>query len=178
MNRFVWNLRYPDAVSFPGMILWAGSVTGPRVAPGKYQVRLTVDGKSYQQPLTLRLDPRVKIAVIDSGIKWDERELVHKAALNDKELANAKPLTDAGAPCGGTGDLAGFDCNGDGILTVSDYKDRNFGRAYGVWSPGMGLLARAVFVVDEHDKVTHVEYVTEMTHEPDYAKAIEAAKKL
>ena len=35
MNRFVWNLRYPDATSFPGMILWAASVTGPRVVAGR-----------------------------------------------------------------------------------------------------------------------------------------------
>jgi len=40
LNRFVWNLRYPDATSFPGMIMWAGGVTGPRISPGKYQVRI------------------------------------------------------------------------------------------------------------------------------------------
>ena len=60
MNRFVWNLRYPDATSFPGMILWAGNVTGPRVPPGGYQVRLTVDGKSQQQSFEVNKDPRLK----------------------------------------------------------------------------------------------------------------------
>jgi len=59
MNRFIWNLRYPDAVSFPGMILWAGSLTGPRVAPGKYQVRLTVDGKTQTQSFEVKKDPRL-----------------------------------------------------------------------------------------------------------------------
>jgi hypothetical protein len=59
MNRFVWNLRFPDATSFPGLIMWAGSVTGPRVAPGKYQVRLTVDGKSQTQPFEVMKDPRL-----------------------------------------------------------------------------------------------------------------------
>ena len=59
VNRFVWNLRYPDATSFPGLIMWAGSVTGPRVAPGKYQVRLTVDGKSQTQPFEVMKDPRL-----------------------------------------------------------------------------------------------------------------------
>src|SRR6185437_10322969 len=34
MNRFTWNLRYPDATVFPGMILWAGSTTGPAAVPG------------------------------------------------------------------------------------------------------------------------------------------------
>ena len=59
MNKFVWNLRYPDATSFPGLIMWAGSVTGPRVAPGKYQARLTVDGKSQTQPFEVLKDPRL-----------------------------------------------------------------------------------------------------------------------
>ncbi len=40
LNRFVWNLRYADAVKFPGMIFWAGSVTGPTAAPGKYTAKL------------------------------------------------------------------------------------------------------------------------------------------
>jgi photosystem II stability/assembly factor-like uncharacterized protein len=60
MNRFVWNLRYPDAVSFPGMILWAGSVTGPRAAPGKYQVRLTVGGKQLTESFEVKKDPRLE----------------------------------------------------------------------------------------------------------------------
>jgi photosystem II stability/assembly factor-like uncharacterized protein len=59
MNRFVWNLRYPDATSFPGMILWAGSLTGPRVPPGTYTVRLTVDGKQQSQTFEVKKDPRL-----------------------------------------------------------------------------------------------------------------------
>ncbi len=65
MNRFVWNLRYPDAVSFPGMILWAGSVTGPRAAPGKYQVRLTVDGKPQTESFEVKKDPRLETTTED-----------------------------------------------------------------------------------------------------------------
>jgi photosystem II stability/assembly factor-like uncharacterized protein len=52
-----WNLRYPDATSFPGMILWGGEVTGPMAPPGTYQVRLTVDGVSQTQPLRVRRHP-------------------------------------------------------------------------------------------------------------------------
>jgi len=66
----------------------------------------------------------------------------------------------------------------DKVKTLSDYRDRSFGRAYGVWSPAMGLLARAVFVVDANAQVRHVEYVSEMTKEPDYAKALEVARGL
>ncbi|MBI5544693.1 MAG: thiol peroxidase [Deltaproteobacteria bacterium] len=64
------------------------------------------------------------------------------------------------------------------VKTASDHKDRSFGRAYGAWLPALGLLARAVFVIDRDDVVRHVEYVSEVTHEPNYDKAIEAAKKL
>jgi hypothetical protein len=53
-------MRYPDATSFPGMILWAGTVRGPVVVPGTYQVKLTVDGKTQTQNLEVRKDPRVQ----------------------------------------------------------------------------------------------------------------------
>ena len=60
MNTFVWNLRYPDATTFPGLIMWAGSTTGPRVSPGKYSVRLTVDGKAQTQSFEVKKDPRLE----------------------------------------------------------------------------------------------------------------------
>ncbi len=59
LNQFVWDLRLPDATTFPGIILWAGNVRGPVVAPGTYQVRLSVDGKSQTQKFEIRKDPRV-----------------------------------------------------------------------------------------------------------------------
>ena len=43
---------------------------------------------------------------------------------------------------------------------------------------GLRLLARAIFVVDSQGKVAYVQIVPEMTHEPDYAAALDAAKKL
>ncbi len=58
LNRFVWDLRYPDATIFPGMILWAGQTRGPKAVPGTYQVKLTVDGKSLTESFELKKDPR------------------------------------------------------------------------------------------------------------------------
>src|ERR1039458_7161531 len=60
MNRFVWNLRYPDATTFPGLIMWAGGTTGPRASPGKYTVRLTVDGKTQSESFEVKKDPRLE----------------------------------------------------------------------------------------------------------------------
>jgi hypothetical protein len=59
LNRFVWNLRYPDATSFPGLIMWAGSLTGPAAPPGVYTVKLTVDGKTQSQTFEVKKDPRL-----------------------------------------------------------------------------------------------------------------------
>ena len=66
----------------------------------------------------------------------------------------------------------------ENVQTVSDYQTASFGQAYGVLIEGLRLLARAIFVVDSQGKVAYVQIVPEMTHEPDYAAALDAAKKL
>ncbi|MGI8741779.1 MAG: WD40/YVTN/BNR-like repeat-containing protein [Bryobacteraceae bacterium] len=59
LNRFTWDLHYPDAAKFPGLIMWAGSVRGPSIVPGDYQVRLTANGKSQTQKFHVMKDPRL-----------------------------------------------------------------------------------------------------------------------
>jgi photosystem II stability/assembly factor-like uncharacterized protein len=58
LNKFVWDLRYPDATSFPGLIMWAGSTRGPLAVPGKYTVKLTANGKTETQAFEVLKDPR------------------------------------------------------------------------------------------------------------------------
>jgi photosystem II stability/assembly factor-like uncharacterized protein len=65
LNRFVWDTRYPDAVRFPGMILWAGETRGPKLPPGTYQVKLTAEGKTYTQNFEIKADPRLTTAPAD-----------------------------------------------------------------------------------------------------------------
>jgi len=57
VNRVNWNLTYPGATTFSGMILWGASTNGPAAVPGTYQVRLTVDGQPQTQPLVVRRHP-------------------------------------------------------------------------------------------------------------------------
>lgn len=64
----------------------------------------------------------------------------------------------------------------ENVKTVSDYKDREFGENYGVYINELGLLSRAVFVVDENDKVIYVEYLEEITEEPNYNKVLEVLR--
>jgi photosystem II stability/assembly factor-like uncharacterized protein len=60
MNRFVWDMHYPDATTFPHMIMWAGSTRGPVAIPGNYTVKLTANGKTETQTFTMVKDPRLK----------------------------------------------------------------------------------------------------------------------
>jgi thioredoxin-dependent peroxiredoxin len=64
------------------------------------------------------------------------------------------------------------------VQTLSDTHDHSFGKNWGVLLEGLAvpLLARAVFVVDKAGKITHAEYVAEVTHEPDYDAALAAVK--
>jgi photosystem II stability/assembly factor-like uncharacterized protein len=57
LNRTTWNLDYPGPATFPAMVLWGATTTGPTALPGTYQVRLTVDGQSQTQPLTVKRHP-------------------------------------------------------------------------------------------------------------------------
>jgi thioredoxin-dependent peroxiredoxin len=60
---------------------------------------------------------------------------------------------------------------------LSDHRDAQFGQNYGVLIQELRLLARAIFVVDSNDKVTYVEYVSEVSNHPDYDAALEAARQ-
>jgi len=66
----------------------------------------------------------------------------------------------------------------DKVKTLSDYQERSFGLNYGLLLKNLKLLARAVYVIDQNDKVAYCELVPEVTAEPDYAAALEAVKKL
>ncbi len=71
LNRFVWDMRYADAARFPGIILWAGELRGPRAVPGVYQVKLTVDGKTWTESFEVKKDSRLTIAQGDFIKQFD-----------------------------------------------------------------------------------------------------------
>src|SRR5215831_161922 len=67
MNRFVWDMRYEEANRVPGYFLWEYNegAKGPFALPGKYQVRVTADGKSQTAPFEVKLDSRVTASQAD-----------------------------------------------------------------------------------------------------------------
>lgn len=62
------------------------------------------------------------------------------------------------------------------VTLLSDYKDHEFGKLYGLLIKELGLLARAVLVVDSNGKITHQEIVKEVTQEPNYQAALQKIK--
>ncbi len=65
MNHFTWDLRYPDATTFPGLIMWAGSTRGPMIVPGTYTAKLIVGDKTQTQQFVVTSDPRLKTTAAD-----------------------------------------------------------------------------------------------------------------
>ncbi len=115
LNRFVWDLRYPDAVRFPGVILWAGETRGPRVVPGSYQVKLTVDGQTMAETFAVKSDPRLATTATDYSKQLDlalkirdKLTETHNAILQIRDVKRqvddlvkrvgpqSKPIADAG----------------------------------------------------------------------------------
>lgn len=66
----------------------------------------------------------------------------------------------------------------DKVITLSDYRDRSFGTAYGVLIDELKLLSRSIFVIDQENKIRYIQHVPEVTQEPDYEAVLAAAKGL
>jgi len=117
LNRFVWDMRYAESVRFPGMILWAGETRGPRISPGSYQVKLTVDGKTVAENFEVKADPRLQTTAADYAKQLelalkirdrlnethnaiiqirDARKQVEDLLKRVKDQPNSKPIIDAG----------------------------------------------------------------------------------
>jgi photosystem II stability/assembly factor-like uncharacterized protein len=154
LHRFIWDLRYPD----PDQLLYTyygihvdyfeytladhaiphntpwHEPQGPMVVPGQYEIRLTVGGTTYKQPITVKLDPRLSYSTEELQRQLDlaQKVAVSMAATYEgynqvaklrKELAGlspkspdtvaaakaldeeAKGLTDAAGPPAGLGPM-------------------------------------------------------------------------
>ena len=79
MNTFSWNLRYPDAVRFSNLIMWAAGTAGPIAPPGTYSVRMRVGTETQTHPIRVRKDPRS--TATDADLQAQFRLLI---AIRDK----------------------------------------------------------------------------------------------
>ena len=78
MHRFLWDMHYTSVPGvepeFPISATYrntAPEATSPWAVPGDYTVMLTVGGKTFSQPLTIEMDPRVKTSAADLQQQFD-----------------------------------------------------------------------------------------------------------
>lgn len=71
MNELRWNLRYPSAEGFPGLIMWAGSLSGPRAVPGTYKAELTLGQQTQGVEFEVLADPRASASQEDYQAQFD-----------------------------------------------------------------------------------------------------------
>ena len=65
LNHFVWDMHFESPTKVPGSVGWGGRPEGPLVAPGTYEVKLTVAGKTQSAKLEITKDPRVTASAAD-----------------------------------------------------------------------------------------------------------------
>lgn len=111
--------------------------------------------------------PSIDTAVCDMEVRKFNQEAAKLQGVKIYTISMDLPFAQA-RWCGNAGI--------ESVQTLSDYKDRSFGKEFGTYIKELGLLTRAVFVVDENDKVTHVEYCEEVTAEPNYEAVLNALK--
>ncbi len=82
LNRWVWNLRYPDATKIndddAANELVEDGIAGPQVPPGAYRMRLIVGDTSHEQEFEVRKDPRVTASEADLRAQFELLQQLHK----------------------------------------------------------------------------------------------------
>jgi photosystem II stability/assembly factor-like uncharacterized protein len=106
-QRFTWDLHYNPLdvnATYPMTAIYQNTdpnPSSPWVMPGVYTVKLTVNGTTYSQPLTVKMDPRVKTSVKDLQLQhdlaldlYDLRKKLRASVAQTDELKAEKAKTE------------------------------------------------------------------------------------
>jgi len=114
-HRFIWDMHTQPLGLQPNYAIaaiygqTAPNPTSPWVMPGTYTIKLTVDGKSYTQTITIKMDPRVKTPVAELQKQYDLSDKCYqeyqKAAAEADKLHSLQTQADK-LSSGASGDLA------------------------------------------------------------------------
>ncbi len=162
MHRFFWDMRYQPLPGGGGGRGGGGGLpmqaiahdtapasNAPWVAPGRYAVKLTVNGQSYSQPITVKIDPRVKTTsielaqiaswsrqlyqgVLDSQAVLQQLQSVRDQVRALQEKAGDKPMSQL---------LAAFDRKAADLQGTSGGGGGRSGRGGGTVAAGGGAEA-------------------------------------
>lgn len=155
------------------------TLIGPEIKVNDKAVNFTVSNNSFQEVKLSDFDGKVKILSlfpsIDTGVCSKQTHTFNNEAANLSDdivilaISNDLPFA-LNRFCGAEGI--------DNLITLSDHKNLDFSTKYGFLIEELRLIARGVIVIDKENIVRYVEYVPEITDEPDYQSALAAAKKL
>ncbi|MDA3952573.1 MAG: thiol peroxidase [Bacteroidales bacterium] len=155
------------------------TLIGPETKLNDKAVDFTVSNNSFGEVKLSDFEGKVKILSlfpsIDTGVCSKQAHTFNKEAANLSDnvvilaISNDLPFA-LNRFCGAEGI--------DNIITLSDHKNLDFSAKYGFLIEELRLLARGVIVIDKNNIVKYVQYVPEITNEPDYQSALSVAKEL
>lgn len=149
------------------------TLLGKQVSVGEMAPDFTVLSNSLEEKSLVDYDGKVKLISVVPSLDTEICSLQTKRFNEEAgKLSNINVLTiSMDLPfaqsrwCGAEGV--------DTVETLSDHRAGDFGRNYGLLIEELRLLARAIFVIDENNEITYVEYVEEVGSHPDYEKVIQ-----
>ena len=94
LNTYTWNLRYPGAAEFEGIIIWSAKPSlGPIAPPGIYEVQLTINDLVHKTSIEVKKDPRIEISdeIIQKQFKFameimNQTDIANKSVIEIREL--------------------------------------------------------------------------------------------
>jgi photosystem II stability/assembly factor-like uncharacterized protein len=117
LNRYVWNLRLPDAELVDDAVLW-GMARGPVVPPGAYQARLSLGDRSQTVDIELLADPRIEVSQADLEAQYElATEIWETLSESHQALARIRDMRSQVEELTERLEKAGY---GDGIAEISE----------------------------------------------------------
>jgi len=153
---------------------------GPRLVAGEEAPEVTVDSK-FHTPFRLLADTSGKIRLISSVPSLDTAicdEQTRKLSVAINDLGGDFIFLTVSVDLPFTQDRWCFESGVSRSVVLSDYRDTAFGLAYGTSIRELRLLHRALFVVDDEDYISYVQYLPEVHEHPDYDTALAVLRGL
>ncbi len=162
-------------------ITFAGNpvtILGNEIKVGDKAPDFTVINEKLESVKLSDFDGKVKVLVvypsIDTGVCAAQNRKFNVEANSLKDVAVLSISVDLPFAqsrfCGAEGL--------ENIITLSDHKDLDFGEKYGFVIEEFRLLTRGTVIIDKDNTVKYVEYLPEITNEPNYDAALKAVKEL
>jgi thiol peroxidase len=170
------------AVERKGVASYKGSpvtLVGPEIKVGEKAPAFTVLANDFSEVKSGKFEHKVTVLAsvpsLDTGVCDAETKRFNEEAATFGDKVNFVTIS-CDLPFGQKRWCGASQV--DKVKVYSDHRDRSFGQAFGVYMKEIGILWRAVFVLDRDGVVRYVEYVPEMGKHPNYDKILEAVNKL